>query len=101
MDGVRGMALPARVHARKAPATTTAASGQRACAAKALPELRWHSRQWHTDTRSGSPAHTARSCPQAQEATRTSWGRGGLRPRPPRAGGWSAARCASHSARPG
>jgi hypothetical protein len=36
----------------------------------ALPERLWQSRQWQTETRTGSPLQVARSWPQAQVAMR-------------------------------
>ena len=38
-----------------APSIVTCSAGQRAWTANALPERFWQSRQWQTDTRTGSP----------------------------------------------
>jgi len=42
---------------------------------------RWHSRQWHIETRAGSPSMSRRSCPQLQAAVRVVMGQA---PRPSR-----------------
>src|SRR5690606_39025792 len=42
----------------------------RACAPKTLPVRRWQARQWHTETRIGSPSHERRNRPQLQLAWR-------------------------------
>src|SRR5436305_1458853 len=52
------------------PAISTCSTGQRAWTAKALPDRFLQSRQWHTDTRTGSPVAVARSWPQRHEALR-------------------------------
>lgn len=67
---VRVPLSPVRDHSVNAPVIATSASGQRACTAKALPDRVWHSRQWHTDTRTGSPLQAACNAPHRQLATR-------------------------------
>ena len=72
MEGDRGcrcraMLTPAR---SSRPSIVTCSAGQRACAANALPERFWQSRQWQTDTRTGLAVSVARSWPQRQEAVR-------------------------------
>jgi hypothetical protein len=37
---------------------------------KTLPVRRWHSRQWHIETRTGSPSHVMSNCPQLHAARR-------------------------------
>jgi hypothetical protein len=59
-----------RCHVFASPVTVTWFSGQRACAAKALPLRFWQSRQWQTETRTGSPVALALSWPQRQVAVR-------------------------------
>jgi hypothetical protein len=41
------------------PVSVTCASGHRAWAAKALPLRLWQSKQWQTETRTGSPSQMA------------------------------------------
>jgi hypothetical protein len=48
----------------------TLSRGKRACAPNVLPVLFWQARQWHIETRTGSPSQVALSWPQLQEATR-------------------------------
>jgi hypothetical protein len=45
-------------------------AGNRACAANTLPDLRWQSRQWQTETPTGAADVMAVSRPQAQLAIR-------------------------------
>src|SRR5258708_38821131 len=59
-----------RTYALARPSIATWSRGQRACAPNVLPVRFWHSRQWHIETRTGSPSQFARSCPQEQVATR-------------------------------
>src|SRR6185369_11401634 len=66
-----------RTYSVLAPTTVTASRGNRACAPNTLPVRRWHARQWHTDTRTGSPTTCACNCPQLHAATREDWGDAG------------------------
>jgi len=71
---VNRLPLSPRVdHSFDAPVIVTWPSGQRACAAKALPERFWQSRQWQTETRTGSPSQLAVNWPQRQVAVRVAF----------------------------
>ena len=61
---------PVRTHSVACPEMVTRSLGKRACAPKVLPVRRWQARQWHMDTRTGSPRAMATSCPQLQVARR-------------------------------
>jgi hypothetical protein len=53
---------------KKAPSISTWLVSKVSWYPKALPVRRWHDRQWQTETRTGSPLHTAFSPPQLHSA---------------------------------
>src|SRR5580698_8530178 len=61
---------PTRTNVFEVPAVVTDPAGNRACAANTLPDLRWQSRQWQTETPTGAADVVAVSRPQAQLAIR-------------------------------
>lgn len=60
----------ARCHSVDWPDTATAWIGKNAAMPNGPPVRRWHSRQWHSETETGSPAHMTRRSPQEQVAVR-------------------------------
>jgi hypothetical protein len=59
-----------RVHAVDLPAKAICSRRKRAWLLITAPVRRWHSRQWHMETREGSPSMVRLSCPQLQAARR-------------------------------
>jgi len=59
---------PMRSNSVAVPSAVTCVRSKRACTPNGAPVRFWHSRQWHMERRTGSPAQVTRSCPQLQVA---------------------------------